>query len=129
MDDGDGVGIDEHTLVDVLAGPDGSLVEGLVVLSVVEGLEESDGLFEVLRVEDGEDLTLGQEVVLVHVPELLRVLGLGPLAPHAFPFEGIGDLYEVLVVAGLVDVVEQAEDILLFFQEYLITCKTQLKNI
>jgi hypothetical protein len=52
VDDGNREGIQEHSLVDVLAGPNCSIVEGFEVFGVVEVLVQSDSLLQVLFVED-----------------------------------------------------------------------------
>jgi len=120
VDDGDAQGVDVHTLIDVLAGPAGDLVEGLVVLSVVQGPEEGDGLFQMFWVEHGENFSLWEDVVLIVLPEVLGILGLGPLVPVSVPFEVVGDLNDLLVVAWLVHIVEEVENVLLLFKENLV---------
>jgi hypothetical protein len=52
VDDGNREGIQVHSLVDVLAGPNCSIVEGFEVFGVVEELVQSDSLLQVLFVED-----------------------------------------------------------------------------
>jgi len=121
VDDGNGQGVDEHALVDVLAGPVGHMVEGVVILGIIEGPEESDGLLHMLWVEHGEDLSLGKDIMLVEVEELLRVFRLGPLVPVSLEFEFFGVLVQLLVVAGLVDVVEKVQNVFLLLQVSLVS--------
>jgi len=113
VQDGDGEGIQEHSLVDVVAGPDGGLVEGFVVLGVVEHSEESDGLFQVFFVEDGEDLVSWKDIIVVIVEELFYYFWFVEMLYVSFGAVGFGDFYVVLVVAWLVDVSEKTKDFLL----------------
>jgi len=114
-------GIYEHTFVDVFAGPACGLVEGFEILGVVEDMEQSDGLVTVFFVEDGEYFTTWQKSLFVEVQELLYVLLVSVLVQVLFDVPLVGDFGLVLVVAGLEDVFEETEDVLLSFQEHLVS--------
>jgi len=121
VDNSDGESVDEHTLVDVLASPCSNMVEGLVILGIIESPEESNSLLQMFWVEHGEDFSLRKNIVLVEVVELLSVLRLGPLIPVSFKFEFFCERVHVLVQAGLVDVVEEVQDVFLLDQISLIS--------
>lgn len=71
VQDGNGEGVVEKSSVKVDAGPCGGLVEGVVVLGVVEEVEKSDGFNSLLLVQDREDLSLGEHATLVQGHKVL----------------------------------------------------------
>lgn len=76
VEHGDAQDIDEHLHVEVLAGPACSVVEGFVVLGVVQNLEKGHSLVHVVNICGREDPVLGQQVVLIFLNDLLNLLGL-----------------------------------------------------
>ncbi|KAI8439355.1 hypothetical protein MSG28_013176, partial [Choristoneura fumiferana] len=78
---GEVVGVQEKTIVDVHAGPGGSVVEGFEVFGVVEQLSKDDGFFPHTVVKHREGLVLREEATLV--------------VQHEF-FEGLLVLYYAL---------------------------------
>jgi hypothetical protein len=67
VDQGNRQRVHEHAFVDMVPGPNGSGVEGLVVVGIVEQLEQGDGLFQVFSMEHGEDLAPREKLTVLPV--------------------------------------------------------------
>jgi hypothetical protein len=117
VDDGNGESIQVDSFVDVLTCPDGSLVEGFVVFSIVEELVQSNCLFLVFLVEHGEDLAPWEQSILVDLVVVFGNFGFGVVVVLFVDAEGLGNLDMVLVVAWLVHMLEQTQNVSLSLQE------------
>jgi hypothetical protein len=116
VDDGNGESVQVDSFVDVLTCPDGSLVEGFVVFSVVEELVQSNCLFLVFLVEHGEDLASWEQSILVDLVVVFGNFGFGVVVVLFVDAEGLGNLDMVLVVAWLVHMLEQTQNVSLPLQ-------------
>jgi hypothetical protein len=108
--------VQEESFVDVTPGPDCRFVKRVEVASVVEQFEESDRLLQVVMVKNGEDFASGQQPLFVQRHELLncrRVCVGVDVALDRVDF--------AVVFVGLVDVLEEVEDVALALQEYLVS--------
>lgn len=71
VQDGHRERVEVDTFVDLIAKVHSGSVEGVVIFSVVEDVEQSNSLVQLVFVENGEDFSPGKESLTVQVDELL----------------------------------------------------------
>jgi hypothetical protein len=121
MDDGNREGVQVDSFVDVLTGPNCSIVEGLVVFGVVEQSVQSYSLLELFLVEDRKDLAPWEQPVLIDLIVVLCYLRIRVVVVVLADVIALRYFDLVLVVRWLVDVSEQAKNVSLPLQELFIS--------